>query len=105
VIISSGYRIGPNEVEDSLADHPKVVDAGVIGIPDDERGSVVKAFVSLGDGVAETESLRADLQSYVRDNLAAYEYPREIELVEDLPRTTTGKVRRSELREWEGVSK
>jgi acetyl-CoA synthetase len=105
VIISSGYRIGPDEVEDSLADHSKVVDAGVIGIPDDERGSVVKAFVSLGDGVAETESVREDLQSYVRDNLAAYEYPREIEIVEDLPRTTTGKVRRSDLREWEGVSK
>ncbi|MEF8841737.1 MAG: AMP-binding protein [Haloarculaceae archaeon] len=103
VIISAGYRIGPEEVEDSLASHPAVADAAVIGVPDDERGEVPKAFVVLATGHGPGEELVETLQSHVKDRLAKYEYPREIEFVEAMPTTTTGKVRRADLREREGV--
>jgi acetyl-CoA synthetase len=101
VIISSGYRISPVEVEDSVASHDAVADAGVIGVPDDERGTVVKAFVVLGRGVEPSPELKAEIQEHVRDNLASYEYPRRVEFVENLPRTTTGKIKRSNLRDRE----
>jgi acetyl-CoA synthetase len=103
VIISSGYRIGPEEVEDSLASHPSVADAGVIGVPDDERGEVPKAFVVLAAGHEPSDDLIEALQTHVRDRLAKYEYPRSIEFVEELPTTSTGKVRRTSLREREGL--
>ena len=99
VIISAGYRIGPEEVEEQLADHPAVADAGVIGIPDEERGEVPKAFVVASDSGEAGEDLREELQAHVRERLAAYEYPREIEFVDDLPKTATGKVRRADLEE------
>ena len=102
VIISSGYKISPEEVEETLVGHDAVADAGVIGVPHDERGQVPKAFVVTADG-HEPEALRDRLQSYVRDRLADYEYPREIEYLEALPRTSTEKVRRRELREREGL--
>jgi len=101
VIISAGYKIGPEELEDTLAGHEAVAEVGVIGVPDDERGQVPKAFV-----VPTRESddaLRSDLQDYVRDRLASYEYPREIEFIDELPRTSTQKVRRRDLREREGL--
>ncbi|MFB6109931.1 MAG: acyl-CoA synthetase [Halodesulfurarchaeum sp.] len=104
VIISAGYRIGPEEVEESISDHDAVVDAGVVGVPDEERGEIPKAFVVLADGYEATDDLREELAQYVKDNLAAYEYPREIEFVESLPRTTTGKVRRSALQEDDEVA-
>jgi len=104
VIISAGYRIGPEEIEESLAHHPAVADAGVIGIPDDVRGEVPKAFVRLTDDYNPEDRLAKELQEYVKDRLAKYEYPREIEFLEKLPLTTTGKIRRSELREREGLS-
>jgi len=103
VIISASYRIGPDEVEDSIVAHEAVADAGVIGVPDEERGEVPKAFVILMDGHDPTPDLRDEIQAFVRDNLAAYEYPRQIEFIDELPRTTTGKVRRSTLREQEGL--
>ena len=103
VIISSGYRIGPEEIEDAIASHDRVVDAGVIGVPDDERGEIVKAFVVLGDGVEADEQLEAELQAWVRDRLAAYEYPRELEFVDELPTTETGKIRRRDLRDRDGL--
>ncbi|WP_254838542.1 acyl-CoA synthetase [Natronomonas marina] len=103
VIISSGYRIGPDEVEDYLGGHEAVADAGVIGVPHEERSEVPKAFVVLLDGYEPSEGLRKDLQSYVKDGLAAYEYPRELEFVDELPRTSTGKLRRTDLREREGI--
>lgn len=103
VIISAGYRIGPVEVEESLATHPAVADAGVIGIPDDERGEVPKAFVVLAPAYEPHDDLVADLQQHVKDRLAAYEYPREIAFLDELPKTTTGKVRRASLRLREGV--
>jgi acetyl-CoA synthetase len=103
VIISAGYKIGPTAIEETLIDHPYVADAGVIGIPDNERGEVPKAFVVLTQEVDSTENLRDDLRQHVRDQLAKHEYPREIEFVEELPKTKTDKVRRADLREKEGI--
>jgi acetyl-CoA synthetase len=103
VIISAGYRIGPVEIEETLAGHEAVADTAVIGVPDDERGEVPKAFVVLASGYDPTDDLRERLRGHVRDRLAQYEYPREIEFVEDLPKTTTGKVRRASLRDREGI--
>jgi acetyl-CoA synthetase len=101
VIISSGRRIGPGEIEDSLEGHDAVLEAGVIGVPHDERGEVPKAFVTLADGVEPDDDLRTELQEFVQQRLARYEYPHEIAFVDDLPKTTTGKVRRTELRDRE----
>lgn len=101
VIISAGYRIGPEEIEESLAGHEAVVDAGVIGVPDDERGEVPKAFVVLKTGIDPAPELAAQLKDHVRDRLAKYKYPREITFVDGLPKTVTGKIRRHELRERE----
>jgi acetyl-CoA synthetase len=98
VIISSGYRIGPEEVEDSIASHEAVADAGVIGVEDDERGTVPKAFVVLNPDIDSTPKLKNDLQKHVKERLADYEYPRYIEFIDELPRTTTGKIQRSELK-------
>jgi acetyl-CoA synthetase len=97
VIISAGYRIGPEEVEDSLAGHDAVADAGVIGVPDDERGEVPKAYVRLAEGVEPSESLAEELQQHVKDRLAKYEYPRHIEFIDELPKTATGKIKRADL--------
>jgi acyl-coenzyme A synthetase/AMP-(fatty) acid ligase len=101
VIISSSYRIGPFEVESALVEHPAVAEAGVIGKPDPRRTSIVKAFVVLAPGHVPSPSLAAELQEHVRRVTAPYKYPREIEFVEDLPKTISGKIRRSELRERE----
>jgi len=103
VIISSGYRIGPEEIEESLASHDAVADAAVIGVPHDERGEVPKAYVLLADGHDPTDDLRDELTAHVKDRLAKYEYPREVAFVDELPRTTTGKVRRQDLRVREGL--
>ncbi len=97
VIISSGYRIGPEEIEDSLAGHDAVADAGVIGVTDDERGEVPKAYVTLAAEVEPSDSLVDELQQHVKDRLAKYEYPRHVEFIDELPRTATGKIRRTAL--------
>ena len=102
VIISAGYRIGPEEIEESLAGHQAVVDAGVIGISDDERGAVPKAYVVLKTGTDPSPTLAVDLKKHVRDRLAKYKYPRAIDFVDELPKTVTGKIRRHELRERDG---
>jgi acetyl-CoA synthetase len=101
VISSGAYRIGPGEIETSLTSHPAVALAAAIGSPDPIRGEIVKAFVQLREGVRQTPELAHELQQHVRTRLSAHEYPREIEFVESLPTTTTGKVRRGELRELE----
>ncbi|WP_310618516.1 AMP-binding protein [Flexibacterium corallicola] len=98
VITSAGYRIGPGEIEDYLLKHPAVAIAGVIGKPNKERTEIVKAYVVLKKGHSGTQQLHDELQNFVKHGLAAYEYPREIEFVEDLPLTTTGKIIRSQLR-------
>jgi acetyl-CoA synthetase len=101
VIKSAGYRIGPAEIESCLVKHPAVLNAAVIGKPDETRGAIVKAFVVLQPGEAPSQSLIDDLQKHVRGRLAPYEYPREIEFIDALPMTTTGKVQRKELRKRE----
>jgi acetyl-CoA synthetase len=101
VIKSSGYRIGPAEIESCLVKHPAVLNAAVIGKPDAARGAIVKAFVVLQPDYSPGESLVEDIQNHVRGRLAPYEYPREIEFIDALPMTTTGKVQRKELRKRE----
>jgi acetyl-CoA synthetase len=101
VIKSAGYRIGPAEIESCLVKHPAVQNAAVIGKPDAARGAIIKAFVVLQQGFSPTESLVGEIQTHVRGRLAPYEYPREIEFIDALPMTTTGKVQRKELRHRE----
>lgn len=100
---AAGYRIGPSEIENCLIKHPAVANAAVVPKPDTQRGAVVKAFVVLADAYRGRgdERLVAELQAHVRGKLAPYEYPKEIEFIEQLPMTTTGKVQRRVLRELE----
>lgn len=105
VISSAGYRIGPGEIEDCLLKHAAVAQAAVIGSPDELRGSIVKAFIVLAKSYEPTDELKTDIQASVRTRLAAYEYPREIEFIKEVPMTTTGKVRRMELRQRDLDSK
>jgi acetyl-CoA synthetase len=97
IIVSAGYRIGPFEVESALVSHPAVAEAAAIAAPDEERGSVVRAIVVLADG-EPSEALVADLQEHVKRVTAPYKYPRIVEFAEELPKTTSGKIRRSDLR-------
>lgn len=101
IIISSGYTIGPFEVEDALVKHAEVKECAVVASPDPIRGSIVKAFVVLVNPANASESLVKDLQNHVKNITAPYKYPREIEFVQDLPKTTSGKIRRVELRKLE----
>jgi len=101
VIKSSGYRIGPFEVESALLEHPAVKEAAVVGSPDVIRGMIVKAFVVLKEGFEPTEQLAKDIQRFVKKITAPYKYPRAIEFVEDLPKTISGKIKRNVLREQE----
>ena len=101
VILSSGYRIGPFEVESALLEHDQVVESAVVASPDEERGEVVKAFVVLAGGVEPDDSLVRELQDHVKKTTAPYKYPRRIEFVEQLPKTVSGKIRRVELRQRE----
>ena len=101
VISSAGHRIGPGEIEDCLLKHPAVRQAAVVGAPDALRGQRIKAFIVLAPGHAASDALVADIQRSVRTRLAAHEYPRDVEFIDELPMTTTGKVRRIELRERE----
>ncbi len=98
LIKSAGFRIGPAEIEECLASHPAVADSGVIGVPDVERGQVVKAYVLLKAGHRGSSELIAALQTHVRSSLGGYKVPRLVEFVWDLPVTTSGKVSRKELR-------
>jgi acetyl-CoA synthetase len=101
VINSSGYRIGPFEVESALQSHDAVAESAVVASPDKMRGAIVKAFVVLAEGYKPSEELIHELQVHVRKETAPYKYPREIEFVESLPKTVSGKIRRVELRELE----
>jgi len=98
MIVSSGYNIGAPEVENALLSHPAVAECAVIGVPCPERGQKVKAFIVLADFAEPSAELTGKLQSFVKDQIAPYKYPREIEFVGALPKTPTGKLRRSELR-------
>ncbi len=99
VITSSGFRIGPGEIEDCLLRHPAVALAAVVGKPDPIRTEIVKAFVVLKDGHAPSDALAAEIQGFVRTRLSAHEYPREVAFIAQMPMTTTGKVIRRLLRE------
>lgn len=101
LIISSGYNIPGPEVEAVVQEHESVAEVAVIGSPDQERGEIVKAYVVLTEDVSPSEDLIDEIQNHVKDTLAPYKYPRAVEFVESLPRTETGKIRRTELREKE----
>lgn len=105
VILSSGYRIGPFEVESALIEHPAVAESAVVASPDPTRGEVVKAFVILAPGYKGSDELVKELQEHVKSVTAPYKYPRKIEFVDNLPKTVSGKIRRVELRqkEWAEV--
>ena len=98
VFKAAGYRIGPSEIENCLVKHPAVANAAVVPKPDRERGNLVKAYVVLSAGFSASDALVQALQAHVRGLLAPYEYPKEIEFIEALPMTTTGKVQRRVLR-------
>jgi acetyl-CoA synthetase len=98
VFKSAGYRIGPSEIENCLVKHPAVANAAVVPKPDAQRGALVKAYVVLAAGAAGSAQLIEELQAHVRGKLAPYEYPKEIEFIDALPMTTTGKVQRRVLR-------
>ncbi|HEY7408017.1 MAG TPA: benzoate-CoA ligase family protein [Gemmatimonadaceae bacterium] len=98
LIVSSGYKISGPEVENALLDHPSVSECGVVGVPDEERGCIVKAFVVLRPGIGATEDMTKELQDFVKSQIAPYKYPRSIEFVSALPRTETGKLQRFRLR-------
>ncbi|MDN5708897.1 MAG: acyl--CoA ligase [Planococcus sp. (in: firmicutes)] len=98
IIISSGYTIGPFEVEDALMKHPAVQECAVVAAPDEIRGNIVKAFVVLRDGGKQDEAMVKELQDHVKGITAPYKYPRVIEFLTELPKTTSGKIRRVELR-------
>jgi acyl-coenzyme A synthetase/AMP-(fatty) acid ligase len=99
VIISSGYRIGPAEVEATLASHPAVQEVAVIGVPDAARGEAVAAVVVLRPGYEASDALTRDLQEHAKRETAPYKYPRVIRFVDDLPRTHSGKIARAALRQ------
>ncbi len=98
VINTSGERVGPFEVESALVEHPDVVEAGVIGKPDKLRGEIIKAFVVLKPGVAGSEKLKEEIAAFVKKHLAGYSYPREIEFIDKLPKTRSGKIMRRVLK-------
>jgi acetyl-CoA synthetase len=98
---AAGYRIGPSEIENCLVRHAAVANAAVVPSPDETRGNIVKAFIVLAPGALPTPALEEDIQQHVRRFLAPYEYPKEIEFIDALPMTTTGKVQRRVLRERE----
>jgi len=99
VIKSSGYRIGPFEVESALMEHPAVLETAITGVPHEVRGQVVKATVVLAKGYEPSEELKKELQNHVKKTTAPYKYPRIVEFVEEMPKTISGKIRRVELRE------
>ncbi len=98
IIKSSGYRIGPFEIESVLMEHPSVVECAVTGVPDPVRGQVVKATIVLAKGYEGTDELKKEIQTYVKEATAPYKYPRVINFVDELPKTISGKIRRTELR-------
>jgi acyl-coenzyme A synthetase/AMP-(fatty) acid ligase len=102
VILTSGYRIGPFEVESALIEHPAVAESAVVSSPDATRGEVVKAFIILAPGYAADDAMVRELQAHVKKVTAPYKYPRKIAFVDSLPKTISGKIRRVELRslEW-----
>ena len=98
IIKSSGYRIGPFEIESVLMEHPAVLECAVTGVPDPTRGQVVKATIVLTKGYTASDELAKEIQQFVKKLTAPYKYPRIVEFVAELPKTISGKIRRTELR-------
>ncbi len=98
MIKSSGYRIGPAEVEEAIEKHPAVAEAGVVGIPDPDKGQITKAFVVMKEGQEGSEEFFEELKEFLKQHIAIYKLPRAIEYVDSLPRTPTGKLLRRHLR-------
>ena len=103
VILSAGYRIGPFEVESALIEHPAVTESAVVPVPDEDRGSLVKAYIVLGASYKPSDELAREIQDFCKSVTAPYKYPRLIEFVPELPKTTSGKIRRVELRQREAA--
>jgi acetyl-CoA synthetase len=101
VIKTSGYRVGPAEVEAKIIEHPAVASCAVIGVPDERRGQSIKAFLKLLPGHEPSQKLIEEIQQHVKQKLAAHEYPREFEFIDEFPMTVTGKIRRRDLRDRE----
>ena len=101
VIMTSGERVGPFEVESKLVEHPAVAEAGVIGKPDPVRGEIIKAFIALRDGYEQTDELKEEIRQFVKQGLAAHAAPREIDFRDKLPKTRSGKIMRRVLKAWE----
>nr|WP_017553281.1 acetate--CoA ligase [Heyndrickxia coagulans] len=101
VIMTSGERVGPFEVESKLIEHPAVAEAGVIGKPDPVRGEIIKAFIALRDGYEPSDEMKEEIRQFVKKGLAAHAAPREIEFCEKLPKTRSGKIMRRVLKAWE----
>jgi acetyl-CoA synthetase len=99
VIKSSGYRIGPFEVESALMEHPAVLECAITAVPDPDRGQVVKATIILSKNYQASDELAKELQEHVKKVTAPYKYPRIIEFVAELPKTISGKIRRVQIRE------
>ena len=99
MIISAGYNIAGPEIEEVLLGHPDVAECGVVGVPDEARGQIVKAFVVLRDGAPGGDAKVAELQEFVKQRIAPYKYPRAVEFLAALPRTNTGKLQRFRLRD------
>jgi 2-aminobenzoate-CoA ligase len=99
MIISSGYNIAGPEVETALMAHQAVLECAVVGVPDAQRGSLVKAFVVLQQGILGDVKLVKELQEFVKNSIAPYKYPRALDFVDSLPKTETGKIQRFKLRE------
>ena len=98
LISSAGYRVGPGEIEDQILRHPAVEMVAVIGVPDELRGEAIVAYVVPAEGVERTADLAAEIQAFVKERLAFYQYPREVVFLDELPTTNTGKIRRAQLR-------
>ena len=99
IIKSSGYRIGPFEIESVLIKHPAVVECAITGVPDEERGHIVKATIVLKQGIIGDDTLKKELQDFVKRETAPYKYPRVIEFVDELPKTISGKIRHKTIRD------
>jgi len=99
VIKSSGYRIGPFEVESALMEHPAVMECAITGVPDEIRGQIIKATIVLSKNYSASDELAKELQDHVKKVTAPYKYPRIVEFVTELPKTISGKIRRVEIRE------
>jgi len=99
VIKSSGYRIGPFEVESALLEHPAVLECAITAVPDPDRGQIVKATVVLSKGFTPSDELVKELQNHVKKVTAPYKYPRIVDFVDELPKTISGKIRRVQIRE------